>query len=68
MITRKGMIKTRKNMITMEGDKQDRKEGSRAQGIVLLGRRQTAHGRGQIALRQGLNLKSCHILSPKEDN
>jgi len=27
-----------KNMITMEGDKQDQEEGSRAQGIVSLGR------------------------------
>jgi hypothetical protein len=62
------MIKTKKNMITMEGDKQDREEGSRAQGIVSLGRRQTPQGRGQIALRQALNLKSCHILSPEEDN
>jgi hypothetical protein len=34
MIIRKGIIKTRKNMITMEGEEQDREEGNEAQGVV----------------------------------
>jgi predicted nucleotide-binding protein len=62
------MTKTKKNIITMEGDEQDWEEGSRAQGVVSLGRRQTPQGKGRIALGQALNLKSCHISSLEEDN
>jgi hypothetical protein len=46
----KGMTKTKKRthnskkMITTKGDKQDQEEGGKAQGTILLGRRQLPLG------------------------
>jgi len=47
-IIRKGMTKTKKKMIIVEGDKQDWEEDGKVQATILLGRRQTPQKRDEL--------------------
>ncbi len=49
-IIRKGMTKTKKKMIIVEGEKQNWEEDGKVQTIVLLGRRQIPQKKGRITL------------------